>query len=129
MFSKKLLERLKIVQKLQHELVNNFGYEVYNVFVFGSFLTERYKEGVSDIDLAVYTESVSKYIDIADYILDFFKQYSIKVDILYVDINTIAPIYYAPLDSPAKFTNYYPAKLQEFYSKCKEAYEKARELL
>ena len=53
MFSKKLLERLKIVQKLQHELVNKFGYEDYNVFIFGSFLTERYKDGVSDIDLAV----------------------------------------------------------------------------
>ena len=129
MFSKKLLERLKIVQKLQHELVNKFGYEDYNVFIFGSFLTERYKDGVSDIDLAVYTESISKYIDIAGYILDFFKQYSIKVDHFYVDIDTISPIYYVMLDSPAKFTNYCPAELKEFYLKCKEAYEKAREQL
>ena len=40
MFSKKLLKRLKIVQKLQHELVNNFGYEVYNVFVNGENVGE-----------------------------------------------------------------------------------------
>ena len=103
-------------------------YNLNKVILFGSRARGDHKLR-SDIDLAVYTESISKYIDIADYILDFFKQYSIKVDHFYVDIDTISPIYYVMLDSPAKFTNYYPAELKEFYLKCKEAYEKVREQL
>ena len=123
-FSKELLKRLKLIQDLQKRIHNIFIGKDYNIFIFGSFLTESYKPGKSDIDIAIYCPSVSEYIDIADYILDYFKQYSIKVDIFYIDLNTVAPVYCAPLESAIKFTTYYPDELKDFYKKCKKEYDR-----
>lgn len=122
-FSQGLLNRLNIIQKLQEELIIKFGQEDYNIFLFGSFLTERFETGNSDVDFAVYTKNTSKYIEIADCVLDFFKVYKIEVDIFYIDINYPAPVYCAPLSSKIQFTNYYPKKLKKFYEQCKEQYE------
>ena len=126
-YSDELIGRLHIIQKLQKKLVEEFGIDGYNAFVFGSFLTERFKFGISDIDIAVYTENVSYYIEIADFLLDFFKEYGIKVDIFYVNTQIVAPIFYAPLSSPVKMTSYYPENLQLFCDKCQKSYEKCLE--
>ena len=123
MYSRSLLKRLHIVQTLQESLFHEFGWDDYNVFVFGSFLTEKYQAGVSDIDIAVYVKNVTRYIEIADFILDFFKHYHIRVDIFYIDTQTVAPIYYAPLHSKIRLTSYYPPELSLFYSACKQSYE------
>lgn len=81
MFSNELLERLHLVQKLQNELIDKFGDKDYNVFVFCGYLTERYTEGNSDIDIAIYAEDVSKYLDLSVYICDFWKKYQVPTDI------------------------------------------------
>ena len=125
MFSNELLERLHLVQKLQNELIDKFGDKDYNVFVFGSYLTERYIEGKSDIDIAIYTEDVSKYVDLSVYISEFWKKYNVPTDIFYIDVRFEEPIYYIPLKSPLRITDYYPNILKNFFEKCKSAYQKA----
>ena len=125
MFSNELLERLHLVQKLQNDLIDKFGDDDYNVFIFGSYLTERYLEGKSDIDIAIYTEDVSKYLDLSVYISEFWKQYQVPTDIFYIDVRFEEPIYYIPLKSPLRITDYYPNILNDFLKKCKSAYKKA----
>ena len=118
-----LNNRLKIIQEIQSIIVNKFGSDDFNIFLFGSFLTERYIEGKSDIDLAIYTTNFDKYLKIRMYLEDYFNNKNIPQDIFYIDTSVIAPIYCEPLSSPLKFTTYYPTDLKNFYNKCKSVCE------
>lgn len=116
----KTLERLKGIVELQKEIEIEFGDDGYNVFIFGSYVTNRYKEGVSDIDIAIYTEDFKLYKRLSLYMEEYFKQKSIASDIFYIDTSVEAPIYCAPLKSKIQFTNYYPKKLVNFREKCQK---------
>lgn len=47
------VKRLYELLDLQKEIEQTFGSENYNIFVFGSYITVYYVEGVSDVDVAV----------------------------------------------------------------------------
>lgn len=116
----KTLERLNGIVELQKEIEIEFGDDGYNVFIFGSYATNRYKEGISDIDIAIYTEDFKLYKRLSVYMEEYFKHKSIASDIFYIDTNVEAPIYCAPLKSKIQFTNYYPQKLVDFRERCQK---------
>lgn len=117
-FSYQLNFRLKMIQDLQSKILKKFGDSDYNVFLFGSFLTEDFVPEKSDVDFAIYTENFDKYLEIYCFIDDYFALKNIKRDIFYIDTTIVDPIYCAPLSSVLRFTDFYPEKLNSFYCEC-----------
>lgn len=122
----KTIARLYDLLALQKEVGCVFGTTGYNIFVFGSYLTTRYVEGESDVDIAIYTEDFGLYIKIASFLEDYFTEKGIESDIFYVDTSVEAPIYCAPLKSQVQFTDYYPQELVDFYKSCQAKLEENR---
>ena len=114
----KAIGRLYGLLDLQKEIENKFGGSQYNVFVFGSYLTTRYVEGESDIDIAIYAEEFGVYLKISAFLEEYFNDRGIQSDIFYIDTSMEAPFYCAPLKSKVQFTDYYPEKLTKFYDAC-----------
>ena len=122
----KAVARLYELLALQKKLERQFGSEDYNIFVFGSYLTTKFVEGKSDIDIAVYTENFSLYKKLALYLEEYFCQRGVKSDIFYIDTTMLAPVYCAPLKSEVQLTDYYPEKLVNFHYKCQKKLEEIK---
>ena len=122
----KAIARLYDLLDLQKEIEIKFGTTGYNIFVFGSYLTTRYVEGESDIDIAIYSEEFGVYLKISAFLEEYFNDKGIESDIFYIDISIEAPIYCAPLKSQVQFTDYYPEKLTKFYDACQSKLEENR---
>lgn len=119
----KAIARLYGLLSLQKEIEKEFGTTGYNVFVFGSYLTTRYVEGKSDIDIAVYSEDFNLYVRLSSFLEDYFNSRGIESDIFYIDTSMEAAVYCAPLKSQVQFTDYYPQKLVDFYKSCQSKLE------
>lgn len=113
------MDRLYGLLELQKDMERQFGEDGYNVFVFGSYLTTRYAEGKSDIDIAIYTEDFDLYKRLSEYMEEHFDKQGIASDIFYIDLAMEAPVYCAPLRSKVQFTDYYPEKLADFEKRCR----------
>jgi len=124
-----VMQRLRTLIAVQKKLAALFDETTYNVFVFGSYVTTRYVENVSDIDIAVYTKDFDVYKQISMYLEEYFEQMGIPSDIFYIDTSMVAPVYCAPLQSQVQFTDYYPTELTEFYHRCRQALNKNREMV
>ncbi len=118
--------RLHDLLVLQEKVTQQFGEKEYNVFVFGSYLTTRYDEGRSDIDIAIYSEDFGLYKRLALYLEEYFKIKGVASDIFYIDISMEAPVYCAPLKSRVQFTDYYPEKLANFEKACRKKLEEVK---
>lgn len=116
--STELKERLHMIQELQKAILSKYGEDNYNVFLFGSFLTERYIPDKSDVDIAVYTPDFNLYLQISSDIEDFFYERNIPLDLFYIDTSVEEAVYYKPLSSVLRFTEYYPELLKEFCGRC-----------
>ena len=114
----KTLMRLHGLLELQKKMESVFGSDHYNVFVFGSYLTTKYVEGQSDIDIAIYSREFDLYKKLALFLEEYFDEMGIVSDIFYIDISMEAPIYCAPLKSKVQLTDYFPQELVDFYKKC-----------
>ncbi len=112
------LERIKDLITLQKKLSSTFTEDTYNVFVFGSYPTVRYEKGMSDVDIAVYADTVDIYMRISVIIEEFFEEKRIPLDLFFIDVRNPAPIYLAPLHSQIQFTDYYPEELIRFEQEC-----------
>ena len=119
-------ERLYDLLKLQDKIVQKFGEDGYNVFVFGSYLTTRYEKGVSDIDIAIYSEDFDLYKRLAVYLEEYYSTKGIPSDIFFIDLSMQAPIYCAPLKSKVQFTDYFPQKLIDFEKECERKLEEVK---
>lgn len=125
----KTMERLYGLLALQKEVEKRFGDTGYNVFVFGSYLTTKYKEGESDIDIAIYSEDFELYKRLSWYLEEYFKQRGVESDIFYIDLSMEAPIYCAPLNAKVQFTDYYPERLVDFERSCQRKLKETKERL
>lgn len=80
MFS--LEQRKKIVKKYTHELVQTFpDITQYNVFIFGSFLTEKYTEN-SDIDIGIFSNQPGLTFRIYSFTKEYFERLNILNDVV-----------------------------------------------
>ncbi len=122
----KAIARLYKLLDLQKRVESEFGDNGYNIFIFGSYLTTRYVEGESDIDIAIYAEDFDLYKRIALFLEQYFSDNDIESDIFYIDISMEAPIYCAPLKSKVQFTDYFPQKLVDFHKRCQVKLEENR---
>lgn len=122
----KAVARLYELLTLQKKVEEKFGDTGYNVFIFGSYITTRYKEGSSDIDIAIYSENFGLYKRLSLYLEEYFRQKGIVSDIFYIDTSMEAPVYCAPLQSEIQFTDYYPEKLVRFEKACRNKLEEVR---
>lgn len=122
----KAMKRLYGLLDLQKEIERRFGDTGYNVFVFGSYLTIKYREGQRDIDIAIYSEDFELYKKISWYLEEYFWQKGIESDIFYIDISTEASIYCVPLNSTVQFTSYYPKRLVDFERSCQQKLKEAK---
>ena len=120
------MKRLRGLLELQKEIEGHFGESEYNIFVFGSYLTTRFQDGKSDIDLAVYTEDFELYKKLALYLEEYFHSRGVDSDIFSIDLTIVAPIYCAPLKSKVQFTDFYPQILRDFYEKCQRKLEETK---
>ncbi len=119
-------ERLLKLLDLQKLLSKQYDENTYNVFIFGSFITRSFVDGESDVDVAIYTQDVSDYFEIATVIKDFFDGLGVEQDIFYVDTSMVVPLYSVPLNSPIMLTDYYPDDLKEYKCRCDKALTKHR---
>lgn len=124
--NEKTRRRLYELLELQKNVECKFGERDYNVFVFGSYLTTAYKEGLSDIDIAIYSKDFSLYKRLSLYLEEYFNAKNIKSDIFYIDTAVEAAIYCAPLKSQIQFTDYFPPELVNFEKRCQGKLEEVR---
>ena len=121
------MERLRGLLDLQKKIESRFGSQGYNVFVFGSYITTRYEDGKSDIDIAIYADDFELYLQISTYVEEYFNKKGIESDIFYIDTNMEAPFYCAPLNSQIQFMDYYPQKLVAFKKNCQNRLDEIKE--
>lgn len=108
-------ERKSLVKQLQSFLYDQFGNDGYNVFIYGSFFTEKFEPGKSDIDIAFYSEDTTLAMEIDSTISKFFENKSIEVDLLYINTNYYDMyVYVVPLTCGVELTDYYPEALRAF---------------
>ncbi len=122
----KATARLYELLNLQKEIAKQFGDNGYNIFVFGSYLTTKFVDGESDIDIAIYTENFGLYKRLSLYLEEYFNQKGIASDIFFIDTTMEAPIYCAPLKSKVQFTEYFPEKLVNFQSACQRKLDETK---
>ncbi len=115
--------RIKDLIVLQKELCSHFPENEFNVFVFGSYPTVRFKDD-SDVDIAIYTKRFDMYKEISVIVEEFFYDKGIPVDLFFIDTNIPAPVYLAPLRAQIQFTDYYPEELHTFEVQCEEELQK-----
>lgn len=99
-----LEERYKFVENLTEVVKEQFK-DNFNIFIFGSFLTDHFKVGKSDLDLAIYTDGDFMDLDviISDFLVD-----KIKSDIIWIE--TASRLNYVDIDALSGYrcTEWYP---------------------
>lgn len=81
-----LAEREQYVNKLKDAIKEKFPHKDYQVWVFGSFLTDDYTPH-SDIDIAIYCENIPLLLNIKDFIDDYLSDDKLRHDIVIFELN------------------------------------------
>lgn len=106
-------ERKAFLVNLQDRLTEKFGTERYNVFVFGSFVTDLYVPGKSDLDLAVYAESAKFARMVYNFLDDYLQELDVERSIIIIDTEQkYAFISLDALQMRIGFTDYFPEDLE-----------------
>lgn len=79
-----LEKRIEFVEKFRQELVSQFAVQTYQVWIFGSFLTEEYNSS-SDIDIGVYCDDSHMLMDIYEFIDNYMSLHALEHDIVIVE--------------------------------------------
>lgn len=103
--------RRELLKLFQRELLKEFPQEDYNIFIFGSYITNKFVSGESDIDIIVYCEDQEKQNNIAVFTKEFFGNHNLQSDVLQYFFSMNAPIYALILES-IRLTDYFPKKLK-----------------
>jgi len=74
-------KRVQYVNQLKTDLEQHFTKIDYQVWIFGSFLTEEFN-AYSDIDVSVYCNDIGRMIEIKDFLKDYFEKDSLDSDIV-----------------------------------------------
>ncbi len=115
-----LENRFKYLAEISEKIQKLDLLDDLNIFVFGSYITDRFKPGESDIDIAIFSESLMDYLNIHELLKIEFSKVNLDSDIFRIYENIPSSVYYEALNSPVQFTTYYPQKLIDFKQKCLE---------
>lgn len=77
--------RKQFVEQFQKELLLKFAVSNYQVWIFGSFLTDEF-DGDSDIDIGVYCEDLGRLMELYHYIDEYMTWYGLDHDIVIVEM-------------------------------------------
>ena len=87
----------------------------YNVFIFGSFVTDKFKPDKSDIDVAVFCKDVRVGVKISNFVEKYCSEVlAIDCDVLLIDTGMDAFVDIDACTSRYKMTDYFPVDLQEY---------------
>lgn len=121
MFSQE--QRKEIVEKYACDLICIFpDRSQYNVFIFGSFLTEKYTEN-SDIDIGIFSTQPGLTFRLYSFTKEYFDRLGISNDVVrmrlsysqYINLSII-------LNNTYAVTNYCPADLIHYTQEMLELY-------
>lgn len=116
-------ERQKIVEDYSNSVIREFPDRgQYNVLIFGSFLTDRYRED-SDIDIGIFSLKPGLTFRIYAYTKDYFKRMDMDCDVVrmrlvksqYINISIVTGHTYA-------VTEYCPEELIGYMKQMREEY-------
>lgn len=108
-------ERTEFLSKLQDDVTERFGMDGYNVFIFGSFITDEYKPETSDIDLAVYADDYRMARKVMDFLDDYLVERDILHSLILIDVNQkYAFVSIDPLRINISCTEYFPEELRRY---------------
>lgn len=82
-----LEERNQFVDNMLKCLQDKFDLSDTQIFIFGSFLTNNFIPGKSDIDIGVYSENETKMYDIRFELEMYLHDYDIKFDIVIMHLS------------------------------------------
>lgn len=108
-----LVQREKYVNKLNTAIKEEFPQKNYQVWVFGSFLTDDYTPQ-SDIDIAIYCADISLLLDIRDFIDEYLSNDKLKHDIVIFEFNDEHCINIPIILYGKALTEYEPPHIIEF---------------
>lgn len=78
--------REEYVEILQKKLIKQFPQINYQVWVFGSFLSDEYTTN-SDIDIALYCRDIDTVLDIKEYLEKYLAKDGLEYDIILFEFN------------------------------------------
>lgn len=107
-----LEKRYEFVKQLGGYVAARFS-EPYNIFVFGSFLTDDFVPGKSDLDLGIYAEK--KISELDGIIEEFLSNYNLDHDIIWIQTGFSTNYIDIAALQGYKLTDYYPEKLLEHF--------------
>lgn len=105
-------KRRKLLASFQEALLERFPEEDYNVFVFGSYVRNDFRDGESDIDLIVYCESRIRQMELEEFCRSFFVRAELEADVLPYYYTEDAYVYAVGILNSVHLTDYYPKKLR-----------------
>lgn len=80
-------ERKEFVEQMKHNILMQFPDNDYQIWVFGSFLTDEYVSGESDIDIGIFCDNTSKLNDIYGWIDDYLNKEKLAHDLVVVELD------------------------------------------
>lgn len=108
-----LIQREKYVNKLNKAIKDKFPQENYQVWVFGSFLTDEYTSQ-SDIDIAIYCTDIPLLLGIRDFIDEYLSNDMLRHDIVIFEFNDEHYINIPIVLYGKTLTEYEPPNIVEF---------------
>lgn len=87
-----LHQREKFVENLFSFLKEKFVLTDTQIFIFGSFLTENFIPGKSDIDIGIYSENTVKAYDIHYELSTYLDTFNLKHDIVIMELSSLLTI-------------------------------------
>ncbi len=82
-----LSEREKFIEQFKKDLSSNFPSSDYQIWIFGSFLTEEYIPGKSDIDIGIFCDNVARLNDIYEWVGDYLDRLNLAHDLVMVELD------------------------------------------
>lgn len=83
---KTLEDRVIFAKELKNKIESEFTTNNYQVFIFGSFLTENFIPNISDIDIGIYCEYIATAIDIKHFIEAELTKINLENDIIIMEL-------------------------------------------
>lgn len=109
-----LQDREKFVNSMMQFIKSKYDLADTQIFIFGSFLTDEFKPGKSDIDIGIYSENEVKMYDLKVDIENYLDKYNLEHDIVIMHLNKKLWINIPIMVYGKQLTEYYSEELFEY---------------